>query len=137
MKIKTQELKNTALDWAVAKCNEQEVQFNEHNRWYDTSDPQFADPDDPCIYSPPTFWEQGGPIIEREYISIESTTMCGEEGSFAWRGTRIEREGINIEEYGPTPLIAAMRCFVASKLGDEVDVPDMLVHVKWDGWGRS
>lgn len=23
-------------------------------------------------------------------------------------------------EYGPTPLIAAMRCFVASKLGDTV-----------------
>jgi hypothetical protein len=22
--------------------------------------------------------------------------------------------------YGPTPLIAAMRCFVASKLGDEI-----------------
>ena len=25
--------------------------------------------------------------------------------------------------YGPTPLIAAMRCYVASKLGDEVEVP--------------
>ena len=29
--------------------------------------------------------------------------------------------------FGPTPLIAAMRCFVASKLGDEVDVPDELI----------
>ena len=29
-------------------------------------------------------------------------------------------------EYGPTPLIAAMRCFVVSKLGDEVNVPDDL-----------
>jgi hypothetical protein len=28
---------------------------------------------------------------------------------------------------GPTPLIAAMRCYVASKMGDEVDVPDELV----------
>jgi len=28
--------------------------------------------------------------------------------------------------YGPTPLIAAMRCFVASKLGEEVDVPQEL-----------
>jgi len=26
-------------------------------------------------------------------------------------------------ESGPTPLIAAMRCYVASKFGDEVDVP--------------
>jgi hypothetical protein len=29
--------------------------------------------------------------------------------------------------YGPTPLIAAMRCYVASKLGDEVDVPEELM----------
>jgi len=130
MKIKTQELKNTALDWAVAKCNEQEVQFNEHNRWYDTSDPQFADPDDPCIYSPPTFWEQGGPIIEREKISVWAR---GNE----WAAESFVPNQQGIECVGPTPLIAAMRCFVASKLGDEVDVPDMLVHVKWDGWGRS
>jgi hypothetical protein len=25
--------------------------------------------------------------------------------------------------YGITPLIAAMRCYVASKLGDEVEIP--------------
>ena len=29
--------------------------------------------------------------------------------------------------YGSTPLIAMMRCFVASKLGDEVDVPEELL----------
>ncbi len=28
---------------------------------------------------------------------------------------------------GPTPLIAAMRCYVASKLGDEVDIPEELL----------
>jgi len=26
--------------------------------------------------------------------------------------------------YGPTPLIAAMRCYVASKMGDEVKLPE-------------
>jgi hypothetical protein len=30
------------------------------------------------------------------------------------------------EFFGPTPLFAAMRCYVASKLGDEVDVPEDL-----------
>ena len=29
--------------------------------------------------------------------------------------------------HGPTPLVAAMRAYVASKLGDEIDVPDDLV----------
>jgi hypothetical protein len=28
--------------------------------------------------------------------------------------------------YGPTPLIAAMRCFVSSRLGDEVEIPKEL-----------
>ena len=27
---------------------------------------------------------------------------------------------------GPTPLIAAMRCYVASKLGDEIEIPTEL-----------
>ena len=38
--------------------------------------------------------------------------------------------GYDVQEIkysGPTPLIAAMRCYVASKLGDEVDVPEELV----------
>jgi hypothetical protein len=30
------------------------------------------------------------------------------------------------EEEGPTPLIAAMRCYVASKLGDYIDIPEEL-----------
>jgi hypothetical protein len=29
-------------------------------------------------------------------------------------------------EYGPTPLIAAMRCYVAAKLGDTVEIPEDL-----------
>jgi hypothetical protein len=32
----------------------------------------------------------------------------------------------NIQTDGPTPLIAAMRCYVASKLGDEIDIPEEL-----------
>ena len=30
------------------------------------------------------------------------------------------------DAYGETPLIAAMRCLVASKLGDEIEVPEGL-----------
>lgn len=44
----------------------------------------------------------------------------------------IERLRADDEDYvywswqGPTPLIAAMRCYVASKLGDEVEIPEEL-----------
>ena len=65
----------------------------------------------PVEYS--TRWEFGGTIIEREKITIEWT---GED----WMGYIRHDQ----EFFGPTPLIAAMRCYVASKLGDEVTIPE-------------
>jgi hypothetical protein len=107
--MKTSELTGAALDWAVAKCQGFELDENgcieyEHNEWLE--------------YSPSTDWAQGGPIIEREKINTSTYT-----GLLQWVATM--NAGKTIES-GPTPLIAAMRCYVASKLGDDVDVPDML-----------
>mgnify|MGYP003443521145 FL=1 len=42
---------------------------------------------------------------------------------FIWPGTPVKYSANG----GPTPLVAAMRCYVASKLGDEVDVPEELM----------
>jgi len=67
-----------------------------------------------------TNWAQGGPIIEREKIALIPPNERIDE----WEAVHPDR--MHNEEYGPTPLIAAMRCFVASKLGDEVDVPKEL-----------
>jgi hypothetical protein len=61
-------------------------------------------------------WEHGGPIIEREFIWLEiSEGQC-----------YAHKNGLEFYE-GETPLIAAMRCYVASKLGDVVNVPEELV----------
>jgi hypothetical protein len=60
-------------------------------------------------------WEHGGPIIEREKIELEY-------GGPEWWACIKADEDFS----GPTPLIAAMRCYVASKLGDEVDVPEVV-----------
>jgi hypothetical protein len=68
-------------------------------------------------FEPSTDWSQGGPIIEREVISV----IEGSNGE--WQAGKRPYKFC----YGPTPLIAAMRCFVASKLGDEVDVPEGLL----------
>jgi len=106
MKIKTSELKGVALDWAVAMCAGEEVSLIKgqlETRWTDDG------------WKPSTDWSQGGPIIEREGMSIG---MVNEH----WQA-HLSEFHLFIE--GPTPLIAAMRCFVASKLGDEVDVPDL------------
>jgi len=117
MKIKTSELKaeDGTLDWAVAKClNVDEYILNESfmTRW--------TDDDDECEnYHYSSDWAQGGPIIEREDIDTVKV------GVKQWRG-RIEG-GNPVSGYGPTPLIAAMRCYVASKLGDTVDIPEELI----------
>ena len=104
MKIKTSELTGPALDWVVAKCEGNNISFSVRGpsgQWE--------------MYS--TNWSQGGPIVERECISMEHSVK------YDWIASQKGPCSI-----GPTPLIAAMRCYVASKLGDEVDVPDELIN---------
>jgi hypothetical protein len=36
-------------------------------------------------------------------------------------------QAIVTKYFGPTPLIAVMRCYVALKLGDEVEIPEELI----------
>ena len=127
MKIKTSDLTLLALDWAVAKITNPE--------WWDDGymdgDPMAAlDMDDGAVYSPSTNWAQGGPIIQREGIAIDVVRAGWTIDSWVAALVHEDREFDGVarsEEYGPTPLIAAMRCYVASKLGDEVDIPEELL----------
>ena len=116
--MKTSELTGTALDWAVAKCEVLEV-WREPDGMYLCEGGEVG-----FRYRPSSDWAQGGPIIEREGISI--VLDWDVVGEFSWGATRIEGPAVSSEQ-GPTPLIAAMRCYVASKLGDEVAIPDGLV----------
>ena len=121
--MKTNELTGAALDWAVAKCESYPVSMSK------TGYLIFCDPLIQCgprgtQYSPSTNWAQGGPIIDREKINLiyrpDINCMTGEV-SPRWIASVVTHGA-----EGPTPLIAAMRCLVASKLGDDVDVPDEL-----------
>lgn len=114
------ELDGSALDWAVAKCLGFKP-FSDGISWLIDDNGYKQIPK----YS--TNWAQGGPIIEREGIDITRH----ENGWYTWfnyetkAGERAESDGI-----GNTPLVAAMRCFVASRLGDwlgNVEVPDELL----------
>ena len=110
--MKTSELAGFALDWAVAKCEGYEIvrmRGNEITFLDRTEDGALSEKH--INYS--TDWSQGGPIIEREKIELEY-------GDFEW-WARIKAD----EDFeGTTPLIAAMRCYVASKLGDDVELPE-------------
>ena len=105
MKIKCAGLVGAQLDYAVAKC-------------------EGRHPDSPLEpYS--TNWSWGGPIIERETC----IAMLGRLNSGIWQVQALYDIGQDKPGdyyYGPTPLIAAMRCFVSSKLGDEVEIPEEL-----------
>ena len=110
MKIKTSELKGAALDWVVAQAAGYTTSYLD--LMYDIKSYD--------KFNPSTDWSFGGPIIEEEKIAI----MCPSTGDF-WDA----RANVFPAEYwrGETPLIAAMRCYVASKLGDEVEIPKELV----------
>jgi hypothetical protein len=69
-------------------------------------------------FHPSTDWRDGGPIIERERIAVSP----GMSGDWWARGpTMIDR--MPKDSRGPTPLIAAMRSYVALRLGGEVELP--------------
>jgi hypothetical protein len=123
--VKTADLAGPALNWAVAKCEGVAVivsvitgfstvlQFRsitEGQKWGTSR------------YGPSSNWAQGGPIIERERIDI----LHDPNGGGAVRATNYA-DFREIKCFGDTPLTAAMRCYVASKLGDAVDVPDALL----------
>ena len=115
MKIKTSELTTPALDWAVATALGEKAIIS---RGYART----ADGLWPYEYEYSSNWTTAGPIIERLFategfkLNQDSPGTVGREICSASNG--------RVAGYGPTPLIAAMRCFVASRLGDEVDVPD-------------
>ncbi len=121
--MRTSELTGAALDWAVARLESQ-------------ASPTGMDSADILLYRSTatnawmykrwaipysTDWSQGGPIIEREKICpCPSDHPVGER----WNATDFSG---HVTAFGPTPLVAAMRCYVASHLGDEVEIPEELL----------
>ena len=118
MKIKTSEATELQLDLLVAKCENVEPDENNRPIW-------FGDGDERVEYTPSTNWAQGGPIVEREIISVSHDTAGSTIEWAAWTPAPI-RDEAEAFGYGPTPLIAAMRCYVASKLGDDINIPEEL-----------
>jgi hypothetical protein len=114
--MKTCELTGAALDWAVAKCEGIGLGPRGSVVYYHDGGP--------AMWQPSTDWAQGGPIIEREGLALHRVAP-GEWYAFMWWD---DTDGAgDIMRKGPTPLIAAMRCYVASKLGDTVDLPKELL----------
>jgi len=129
MKIKTNELTGVALDWAVAKSEGMDIEGGTviTNLIYIDRDLI----ERPVEWNPSEDWAQGGPIIEREHIELRPGSFIGSKDyPRLWAAWAENRYGNRQQgKTGPTPLIAAMRCFVASKLGDEVEIPDEVLRL--------
>lgn len=122
MKIKTCELTGPALDWAVAKCEDESVRVAGGRVRFALS--QFTNDYD--LYAPSTDWAQAGPLLQAEMMEhgMSLSSIDHDRGKFAayyWSDDFDELEGI-----GTTPLIAAMRALVQRRLGDEIDIPKEL-----------
>ena len=127
--MKTSELQGAALDWAVASIEKLPMDLLVWEYGLPVVKRTLLGHTDTlrCEFS--TNWSQGGPIIEREGIAIdcERSDECIEGWIAALIHEDKKYDGImRTEGNGPTPLIAAMRCYVASKLGDEVTIPEEL-----------
>lgn len=122
MMVKTSTLTGQALDWAVAKCEDKNGVLHDDGI---TRCIVIAAPSGVYKgrYTPTVNWAQGGPIIERERISIRPDVSTPNFRAFVIRPP----EGLSHRYIGPTPLIAAMRCYVASKLGNQINVPEELL----------
>lgn len=129
--VKVSSLESIALDWAVAKAE------GAHGFMFDGITCGFSLNGQLRVlshgwapsmsYNPSTNWALAGPIIERELIDIQAKFNSGSsivpKGQWYWQASTVNEDDVAYWFDGPTPLIAAMRCFVASKLGDEIEVP--------------
>jgi hypothetical protein len=114
MKIKTAELTGAALNWAVAMCEGWQYTTARDSTGNYPWLVKVGRDMNPKHYHPSTHWGIGGPIIEREKIAVW----------FSKGDWKSQLRDTSAKMHGTTPLIAAMRCYVASKMGDEAEIPE-------------
>jgi len=132
-KHKVAELEGALLDAAVAlaRCTEG-PNIRHHFSTHRVIGGACRAHEDAPAWSPSTDWAIGGPILDREGISTAKLQGGDEQGNVmlqwcAFMPTDspwyIDETVVSADGRGPTPLIAAMRAYVASKFGEEVELP--------------
>lgn len=112
MKLKTKPLTGSALNWAAG------VALGRDDLYPDCGYVVYREIFGEFRWEPATNPRQGWPMVEAFRIAVSP------DSDTDWYASIGSDEDIYT---GETPLVAAMRCFVASKLGSEVEVPRELV----------
>mgnify|MGYP003423620052 FL=1 len=117
--VKVGEVSGAALDYLVLTCGELDADSNITTK-------QFISMQNQGYFLYSTDWEQGGPIIEHIRLVSSHSFLIESDGTdvyiLSWPSKHTFFKG-----RGSTLLIAAMRCYVASKLGEVVKVPQELL----------
>ena len=122
MKIKTQDLSDIALDYAVTTIEDPDALRYGLADWREARTRAVKHGE--YMYRYHQSWAQGGPIIDRiEGFELKIWQLRPVSKCEAY----IHNHDGDWVAFGPTPLIATMRVFVAAKLGDEVDIPEELL----------
>lgn len=119
--MKTQDLTGAALNWAVAKAEGLLDQLGARA---------------PVGFRPASSWTDAGPIVDREDISLNVSHTKRKDGGEAryvvasmtpvFRFQNYRSRMARVEATGDSATVAAMRCYVAAKLGPAVDLPEAL-----------
>lgn len=131
MKYKVSELEGALLDAAVAKTHGWRFEISPSIVSGDicfatVPDLEHGDGNGLVGFHPSISWEHGGPIIEQHWMMI--TPGDKRHKGAEWHGRMTSASpnyagsGPGNEAWGSTPLIAAMRAYVASKFGEEIDL---------------
>jgi hypothetical protein len=122
--VKTNDLTGVQLDWAVAQCLKIDVKITSfaYNQTYLIAQKSTDVGGGEYQFCPSTDGAMGTPIIEQELLTV------GPNGDIAseWVAYYVRPNACSHKRTGPTLLVAAMRCIVASFRGNEVEIPDSL-----------
>lgn len=127
-KINVSEATLDQLDWMVAfalghgPVRDMTSHGLKWRGWWESTPKPPHSPEYRRLQDYTTDWSQLGPIIDREFISLTGWRTSTHDVRVA----HLELVSTSVMGKGPTPLIAAARCFVVSKLGETVEVPEEL-----------
>ncbi len=125
-RVNVSTLEGSALDWAVAKCQNLPIRHDpmgfgtgsEAGFWVWDDAPKGQTTKIGRGYNPSSSWHLAGPILEENDISLMSPSTTSRLCSASLPGGEYKQNG-------NTLLIASMRAYVQSVVGDEIDLPEL------------
>lgn len=138
--VNTSELIDKSLDWVIAKllnlpiCRDPmgfaaDAPGSLEAGWWIWETPSGSKPSRfqriGVDFSPRTNWQQAGEVFMLEdigFLLIDGVWHAG----IGWEFFQSEAFAHH-RQTGPTQLVAALRCFISKRIGEQVEVPDDLL----------